>query len=152
MDVNHRQKVTMAQKIKAYFGDDLSGKKLALWGLSFKPDTDDIREAPALYIIDELVAAGAEITAYDPAAIANVKSEIGGKINYTESQYKVLENADALLIATEWSAFRSPDFDKVSSLLKEKVIFDGRNLYDLESMRNLNYHYESMGRKTIKSV
>jgi len=152
MDVNHRQKVTMAQKIKAYFGDDLSGKKLALWGLSFKPDTDDIREAPALYIIDELVAAGAEITAYDPAAIANVKSEIGGKINYTESQYKVLENADALLIATEWSAFRSPDFDKVSSLLKEKVIFDGRNLYDLESMRNLNYHYESVGRKTVKSV
>ena len=98
------------------------------------------------------MAAGAEITAYDPAAIANVKSEIGGKINYTESQYKVLENADALLIATEWSAFRSPDFDKVSSLLKEKVIFDGRNLYDLESMRNLNYHYESVGRKTVKSV
>ena len=152
MDVNHRQKVTMAQKIKAYFGDDLSGKKLALWGLSFKPDTDDIREAPALYIIDELLAAGAEITAYDPAAMSNVKSEIGDKINYTENQYKVLENADALLIATEWSVFRSPDFDKVNRLLKEKVIFDGRNLYDLESMRNLNYHYESVGRKTVKSV
>jgi UDPglucose 6-dehydrogenase len=152
MDVNHRQKVTMAQKIKAYFGDDLSGKKLALWGLSFKPDTDDIREAPALYIIDELLAAGAEITAYDPAAMPNVKREIGGKINYAENQYKVLENADALLIATEWSVFRSPDFDKVNRLLKEKVIFDGRNLYDLESMRNLNYHYESVGRKTVKSV
>ena len=152
MDVNHRQKVTMVQKIKAYFGDDLSGKKLALWGLSFKPDTDDIREAPALYIIEELVAAGAEITAYDPAAMPNVKSEIGDKINYTENQYKVLENADALLIATEWAVFRSPDFDKVNSLLKEKVIFDGRNLYDLEFMRDLNYHYESVGRKTIKPV
>ena len=150
MDVNHRQKVTMVKKIKAYFGDDLSGKKLALWGLAFKPDTDDIREAPALYIIEELVAAGVEITAYDPEAMPNIKGVIGDKINYAENQYDALENADALLIATEWSVFRSPDFDKVSSLLKEKVIFDGRNLYDLESMRNLNYYYESVGRKTIK--
>ena len=152
MDVNHRQKVTMAQKIKTYFGDDLSGKKLALWGLAFKPDTDDIREAPALYIIEKLVAAGAEITAYDPEAMPNVKGVIGDKINYAENQYDALENADALLIATEWAVFRSPDFDKVGSLLKEKVIFDGRNLYDLESMRNLNYYYESVGRKTIKAV
>ena len=152
MDVNHRQKVIMAQKIKAYFGDDLTGKKLALWGLSFKPDTDDIREAPALYIIEELVSAGAEITAYDPEAMPNVKGIIGDKIKYSENQYDALREADALLIATEWSVFRSPDFDKVSSFLKEKVIFDGRNLYDLESMRNLNYHYESVGRKTIKPV
>jgi len=152
MDVNHRQKLTMAQKIKAYFGDDLTGKKLALWGLSFKPDTDDIREAPALYIIEELLSAGAEIRAYDPEAMPNVKGLIGDKIKYSENQYDALREADALLIATEWSVFRSPDFDKVSSLLKEKVIFDGRNLYDLESMRNLNYHYESMGRKTIKPV
>ena len=152
MDVNHRQKVTMVKKIKAYFGDDLSGKKLALWGLAFKPDTDDIREAPALYIIEELLAAGVEITAYDPEAMSNIKGVIGDKINYAENQYDALENADALLIATEWSVFRSPDFDKVSSLLKEKVIFDGRNLYDLESMRDLNYYYESVGRKTIKEV
>ncbi len=152
MGVNHRQKVTMAQKIKTYFGDDLSGKKLALWGLAFKPDTDDIREAPALYIIEELVEAGAEITAFDPEAMPNVKGVIGDKINYAENQYDALENADALLIATEWAVFRSPDFDKVNSLLKEKVIFDGRNLYDLESMRDLNYYYESVGRKTIKAV
>jgi len=152
MDVNHRQKVTMAQKIKTYFGDDLSGKKIALWGLAFKPDTDDIREAPALYIIEELLAAGAEIAAYDPEAIPNVKGEIRDRITYTENQYAALENADALLIATEWSVFRSPNFDKVSSLLKDKVIFDGRNLYDLESMRDLNYYYESVGRKIIKAV
>ena len=152
MDVNHRQKVTMAQKIKTYFGDDLSGKKLALWGLAFKPDTDDIREAPALYIIEELVAAGAEIAAFDPEAMPNVKGVIGDRITYAENQYDALENADALLIATEWAVFRSPDFDKVNSLLKEKVIFDGRNLYDLESMRDLNYYYESVGRKTIKAV
>ena len=152
MDVNHRQKVTMAQKIKTYFGGDLSGKKIALWGLAFKPDTDDIREAPALYIIEELVAAGVQITAFDPEAMPNVKGVIGDRITYADNQYDALENADALLIATEWAVFRSPDFDKVSSLLKEKVIFDGRNLYDLESMRDLNYYYESVGRKTIKLV
>ena len=152
MDVNHRQKVTMAQKIKAYFGGDLSGKKIALWGLAFKPDTDDIREAPALYIIEELVAAGVQIAAYDPEAMPNVKGVLGDRITYTENQYAALKNADALLIATEWSVFRSPDFDKVTSLLKDKVIFDGRNLYDLESMRDLNYYYESVGRKTIKAV
>jgi len=152
MDVNHRQKVTMAQKIKTYFGGDLSGKKIALWGLAFKPDTDDIREAPALYIIEELVAAGVQITAFDPEAMPNVKGVIGDRITYADNQYDALENADALLIATEWAVFRSPDFDKVSSLLKEKVIFDGRNLYDLESMRDLNYYYESVGRKTIKAV
>ena len=152
MDVNHRQKVTMAQKIKTYFGGDLSGKKIALWGLAFKPDTDDIREAPALYIIEELVAAGVQITAYDPEAMPNVKGVLGDKITYAENQYDALKNADALLIATEWSVFRSPDFDKVTSLLKDKVIFDGRNLYDLESMRDLNYYYESVGRKTIKEV
>lgn len=152
MDVNHRQKVTMAQKVKSYFGNDLSGKKLALWGLAFKPDTDDIREAPALYIIEELVAAGAEICAYDPEAMKNVEGVIGDKITYADNQYDALKGADALLIATEWAVFRSPDFEKVNDALKDKVIFDGRNLYDLESMRKLNYYYESVGRKTIKPV
>ena len=152
MDVNHRQKVTMVEKIKAYFGDDLSGKKLALWGLAFKPDTDDIREAPALYIVEDLLAAGAEITAYDPEAMTNVKAAIGEKISFAQHQYAALENADALLIATEWAVFRSPDFNKINGLLNEKVIFDGRNLYDLDSMRNLNYYYQSVGRKTVKPV
>ena len=152
MEVNHKQKVTMAHKVKSYFGDDLTGRKFALWGLAFKPDTDDIREAPALYVIDELVAAGAEITAFDPEAMENVRGVIGDKIKYVENQYEALNDADALLIATEWAVFRSPDFEKVEKHLKDKVIFDGRNLYELESMRKLNYYYESVGRKVVKPV
>lgn len=135
MDVNHRQKLTLAEKVKKYFGADLKGKKIALWGLAFKPDTDDIREAPALYIIDELIDAGAEICAFDPEAMDNVKALIGDKISYAENQYDALKKADALLIATEWAVFRTPDFEKVSNGLKNKVIFDGRNLYELEDMK-----------------
>ncbi len=150
MEVNHKQKFTLAKKIKEYFGEDLSGKKLALWGLAFKPDTDDIREAPALYLIDELTAAGAEITAFDPEAMPNVKAIIGDKIKYASNQYEATEGADALLIATEWQVFRTPNFEKLETGLKEKTIFDGRNLYDLADMRRKGYFYQSIGRLTVK--
>ncbi len=149
MRVNEEQKTIIVPKIKDFFGGDVKGKHFALWGLAFKPDTDDIREAPALYVINKLVEAGATITAYDPEAMDNVKDLIGDKISYADDQYAALENADALIIATEWSVFRSPDFSKVSAGLKEKVIFDGRNLYDLNQMKELGYYYNSIGRKTV---
>ncbi len=150
MEVNHRQKFTLVQKIKNYFGDDLTGRTFALWGLAFKPDTDDIREAPALYMIDALTEAGAKIRAFDPEAMENVKSAVGDKIEYGSNGYEILDGADALLIATEWQVFRTPDFDKIKGLLKDNVIFDGRNLYDLTNMRDLGFYYESIGRQTIK--
>ena len=121
-----------------------------MWGLAFKPETDDIREAPSLYIIDDLVAAGAEITAFDPEAMKNVQQLIGDKIKYAADPYEALDRADALLIVTEWSLFRTPDFDQVTSLLKSKVIFDGRNLYDLEKMIDCGFYYNSIGRKEVK--
>ena len=128
----------------------MKGKKIAIWGLAFKPDTDDIREAPALYIIDELVKEGVIISAYDPEAINNVRKLLGDKINYANDEYEALKDADALLIATEWSLFRTPDFDKVSSLLKNKTIFDGRNLYSNQQMKELGYYYCSIGREIVK--
>lgn len=149
MSVNEKQKTIIVPKIKAHFNNDLSGVKIALWGLAFKPDTDDIREAPALYIINELTAAGASIKAFDPEAIENVQGLIGDKISYAKDQYDAIEEADALVIATEWAVFRNPDFDKVKSLLKSKVIFDGRNLYDLDEMKDLGFYYSSIGRDTI---
>lgn len=149
MRVNEQQKTIIIPKIKDFFGGDLKGKHFAVWGLAFKPDTDDIREAPALYVIDKLLEAGATVTAYDPEAMKNVKERLGNSISFAEDQYAALENADALIIATEWSVFRSPDFDVVADKLKEKVIFDGRNLYDLEQMRELGFYYNSIGRKTI---
>lgn len=148
-EVNATQKTIIVPKIKNYFAGDLKGKKIALWGLAFKPDTDDIREAPARYIIEQLTEAGAEIAAFDPEAMENIKAIYGDKISYGANAYEVLEGADALLIATEWGVFRNPDFDKVSSLLKEKVIFDGRNLYDLDKMTDLGYRYFSIGRKIV---
>lgn len=150
MDINEKQKTIIVPKIKAYFNNDLKGKKIALWGLAFKPDTDDIREAPALYIIDELTKAGATVAAYDPEAMNNVRNLIGDKITYAMDEYDALRDADALLIATEWSLFRTPDFGKVTSLLKNKVIFDGRNLYGIQQMRELGYFYSSIGRETVK--
>jgi UDPglucose 6-dehydrogenase len=150
MDVNEKQKTIIVPKIKEYFKGNLKGKKIALWGLAFKPDTDDIREAPALYIIDELTKEGAVITAYDPEAINNVRNLIGDKIKYANDEYDALKDADALVIATEWSLFRTPDFDNMSSILKNKVIFDGRNLYSLSQMKELGYFYSSIGRETVK--
>jgi UDPglucose 6-dehydrogenase len=149
MEVNEKQKTVLVDKLLKYYKGDLKGKHFALWGLAFKPETDDIREAPALYIIDELVKHGATVTAFDPEAMANVKRLLGDKINYVEDQYEALQHADALLIATEWSVFRNPDFEKMEEVLSNKVIFDGRNLYDLEKMIDLGYYYNSVGRKLI---
>jgi UDPglucose 6-dehydrogenase len=149
MQVNEEQKLHLVPKIKAYFNNNLVGKHFALWGLAFKPNTDDIREAPALYIIKALLGEGATITAFDPEAMENVKRTIDGVINYAESQYECLEGADALIIATEWNEFRTPDFEKISTKLKNKVIFDGRNLFDVNDIEQLGFHYESIGRKSV---
>jgi UDPglucose 6-dehydrogenase len=148
-EVNANQKTIIVPKIKNYFGN-LKGKKIAIWGLAFKADTDDIREAPAMYIIDELKSLGAEIIAFDPEAMDNIKKIYGASIQFGKNAYEVLEGADALLIATEWGVFRNPDFDKIGELLNEKVIFDGRNLYDLEKMTDLGFRYYSIGRQEVK--
>ena len=149
MTVNEKQKTIIIPKVKRYLGNDLTGKKVALWGLAFKPDTDDIREAPALYLIDELLAAGATVVAHDPEGMENVERLLGNKIGYTKDMYEALTDADCLIIATEWSVFRTPDFDKVAAKMKNKAIFDGRNLYSLDQMKELGYHYESIGRESI---
>lgn len=146
MDVNERQKTKLIPKVKAYFNNDLKGKTIALWGLAFKPSTDDIREAPALYNIEELLKAGAKIKAYDPEAMENVRKQMGDRISFCENQYDALEGADALLIATEWAVFRTPDFEKMTSLLNNKVIFDGRNLYTPAEMEEAGFEYYSIGR------
>lgn len=146
MDVNEKQKLHLLPKIKKYFGGNLQGKHFALWGLAFKPNTDDIREAPALYIIDALTKEGATVNAFDPEAMNNVKQLLGDKINYSENQYDALNNADALIIATEWNEFRTPNFLKIVTTLKNKVIFDGRNLFDINAIRELGFYYESIGR------
>jgi UDPglucose 6-dehydrogenase len=150
MKVNEEQKLFLMPKIKAYFKNDLKGKRFALWGLAFKPNTDDIREAPALYMIDALTEAGATVCAFDPEAMPNVKQVMADKIDFATNQYDALENADALIIATEWSEFRTPEFEKMTTLLKNKVIFDGRNVYDREQMKDLGFFYESVGRETVK--
>ena len=149
MDVNERQKLHLIPKIKTFFGGDIRGKHFAMWGLAFKPNTDDIREAPALYVIDALLQAGATVSAFDPEAMKNVKDLLGNGIAYAENQYEALENADTLFISTVWNEFRTPDFDKISARLKNKVIFDGRNLFDLEQVKSLGFHYESVGRKVV---
>jgi UDPglucose 6-dehydrogenase len=149
MDVNEKQKKHLIPKIKTYFNNNLKGKHFALWGLAFKPNTDDIREAPALYIIEDLLAAGATVTAFDPEAMNNVKGVVGDKINYAPSQYEALDGADALIIATEWNEFRTPDFIKIVQSLKNQAIFDGRNLFDVAAVKALGFHYESIGRPNL---
>lgn len=150
MRINEMQKTVIVPKMKEFFNNDLKGKKIALWGLAFKPDTDDIREAPSLYIIDKLLKEGASITAYDPEAMENVKKLLGDKIEFVSDHYDALNDADALVIATEWSVFRTPDFEKVIQKMKAKVIFDGRNLYDLKQMEKLGFYYSSIGRRLVK--
>lgn len=149
MDVNEKQKLHLMPFIKSYFNNDLTDKKIAIWGLAFKPNTDDIREAPALYMIEELLAAGATVATFDPEAMKNVKQLLGDTVTFAESQYDTLTDADALVIATEWSEFRTPDFNRISSMLKNKAIFDGRNLFDLVQLENLGYHYVSIGRRVV---
>jgi UDPglucose 6-dehydrogenase len=150
MEVNERQKTILVDKLLKYYKNDIKGKHFALWGLAFKPETDDIREAPALYIIEDLLKNGATVTVFDPEAMENVRNLIGDKVNYAKNPYEALENAEALLIATEWSVFRNPDFEKIENSLKNKVVFDGRNLYDLQKMIDLGYYYNSIGRKLIR--
>jgi len=148
-EVNERQKIHLVSKIRRYFNNDLAGKKFAVWGLAFKPNTDDIREAPALEIISALLESGASVCAFDPEAVNNVKQIFGDRINFAETQYDCIENADALIIATEWNEFRTPDFDKILSLLKDPVIFDGRNVFDVQVMEKKGFHYESIGRSSV---
>ncbi|MEO0332375.1 MAG: UDP-glucose/GDP-mannose dehydrogenase family protein, partial [Bacteroidota bacterium] len=149
MDINKGQKTRLIDKAKQHYGGDLSGKTFAVWGLAFKPYTDDIREAPALYNIKELVAAGAKVKAYDPEAMKNVREIVGDDIEYCVDEYHAAEEADAIFIMTEWPIFRTPDFEKLSSILKGKIIFDGRNLYEPEGMKELGFVYYSIGRKDI---
>ena len=149
MEVNEDQKTILFPRIKNYFRGDLLRKKIAVWGLAFKPDTDDIREAPALYMIRALLEAGAEVTAYDPEAMENVKSVFGTQISYAKDEYDALLQADALLICTEWSTFRNPNFRAMKDLMADNVIFDGRNLFDLDDLTEKGFYYSSIGRKTI---
>ncbi|MFN7115673.1 MAG: UDP-glucose dehydrogenase family protein [Saprospiraceae bacterium] len=150
MDVNTKQRHVLAKKIKAFFNGDVSGKTIAIWGLAFKPNTDDIREAPALYTIDELLEAGAKIKAFDPEAMSNVRTIYGDRVQLVEEQYEALIEADALAIVTEWSVFRTPSFKVMKQLLKNPVVFDGRNLYDLERMQEDGFYYESIGREPVQ--
>ncbi|HRX94384.1 MAG TPA: UDP binding domain-containing protein, partial [Chitinophagaceae bacterium] len=148
---NDDQKMHLYPAIKSFFKDDIKGKHFALWGLAFKPNTDDIREAPALFMIDALLADGATVCAFDPEAMNNVKGVVGDKIAYSESRYEALEGADALIIATEWNEFRTPDLSRIANTLKNKAIFDGRNLFELPTMQKLGFHYISVGREPITS-
>ncbi len=149
IEVNDRQKTVLIPKMKAYLGD-LKGKKIAIWGLSFKPETDDIREAPALYMIDELLKEGAELTVFDPEAMDNVRQKYGKRLNYATGLYEALNEANALIISTEWNVFRTPDFEEMKKRLNRPVIFDGRNLYKPERMQDLGFDYISIGRKPVK--
>lgn len=149
IQVNEKQKNILVEKVQRHFDGNLAGRRFAVWGLAFKPDTDDIREAPALHIIKQLLESGAMVSAFDPEAMENVKRVMGDRIEYANDPYKALQDADALLIATEWSLFRTPDFDRMRNLMKSKTIFDGRNLYDLQRMAELGYYYNSIGREVV---
>ena len=149
VDVNEKQKTILYPDISSFFDDDLKGKTIAIWGLAFKPETDDIREAPALYMIDKLLKAGAKVKAFDPEAMENVKQKYGDKIGFGKDMYEVTEGADALLICTEWSIFRTPDYKRLKSNLKQPVIFDGRNLYPTVELAKEGIHYISIGRQHV---
>lgn len=151
LQVNEQQKHFLIPKLLNHFKGTLQHKKIAIWGLAFKPNTDDIRDAPALTIIQALLAKGAHINAYDPEAIPNTQKLLGNAIQYGKDQYEILDGADALIICTEWAAFRTPDFEKISILLKQKSIFDGRNVFDVEKMKELGFYYESVGRANTTS-
>ncbi|MBK7098429.1 MAG: UDP-glucose/GDP-mannose dehydrogenase family protein [Sphingobacteriales bacterium] len=152
LEVNEKQKLSLLPKIKSYFNKNLKGKTIAVWGLAFKPDTDDIREAPSLTIIDTLLSEGAAVKVFDPEAMENIVKKYDARLLYGQDQYECLENADALIIVTEWDEFRFPDFEKMSKLLKDKVIFDGRNLYEIKEMKKFGFHYESVGRQVVKRI
>ena len=148
--VNQKQKTIQVPQILEHFGHDLEGKKIAIWGLAFKPETDDIREAPAIDVINALLEQGAKIEAFDPEAMPNIKRKFGDSISFGDHMYAPLQDADALVICTEWSIFRSPNFEKVKSLLKQPIIFDGRNLYNTQDMEREGFAYTSIGRNKVK--
>ncbi len=149
LKVNDKQKKSLVPKVLRYFDQNISGKKIAVWGLAFKPNTDDVREAPAIHVMNELLLKDAKVSAYDPEAMSNIKKLYGDKIAYGKNAYEILQDVDCLLICTEWSEFTSPNFDKMKSLMKNPVIFDGRNIFDLEVMENSGFHYESVGRTIV---
>jgi UDPglucose 6-dehydrogenase len=149
MHINEVQKTVLFDPLLDFFKGNLEGVKIALWGLAFKPETDDIREAPALYMIEKLTDAGATVVAYDPEAMDNVRGRIGDRIQYADRAMDALDGADALLIATEWQVFRNPDFAEMKDRLNNPVIFDGRNLYDMSRMEELGFYYKSIGRRTV---
>ncbi len=152
MDVNEAQKTVLFPAMLDYFKQNLDGVKVALWGLAFKPETDDIREAPALYMIEKLLEAGATVVAFDPEAMNNVRGRLGDRIAYADSHMEALDGADALLICTEWQVFRNPDFKDMAARMNNSVIFDGRNIYDLEAMQEGGWYYKSIGRTTIEGA
>ncbi len=147
IEVNDVQKTVLLPKIKAHFDNNLSGKNIAVWGLAFKPETDDIREAPSIYMMEGLLESGANLTVFDPEAMPPIKRRFGDRLNYAGSMYEALEKADALLICTEWSIFRTPDYPKLKQLLAQPVVFDGRNLYNVQDMEAEGFTYYSIGRK-----
>jgi UDPglucose 6-dehydrogenase len=149
IDVNQKQRQIFFERMHDKM--ELQGKKIAIWGLAFKPNTDDIREAPALYLIDELLKKEAQIHVYDPEAMENVARKYSQKIHFGENMYEILENADALVIVTEWNAFRTPDFKKMKEIMKSPCIFDGRNLFELNDIEEEGFEYYSIGRKDIKN-
>tara|TARA_B110000444_G_C18845498_1_gene601645 strand:- start:1130 stop:2446 length:1317 start_codon:yes stop_codon:yes gene_type:complete len=149
MDVNARQKLLMLPIMREHFQGSLTGKKIAVWGLSFKPETDDIRQAPSLDILAELIKENADITVYDPEAMNNIRLVLGDSVKYAKRSMEALEGCDALLICTEWAAFRNPNFDKMKTIMSSPTIFDGRNLYDLDKMKTHGFTYHSVGRRTI---
>ena len=152
MEVNDSQKTILLPRILNYFRGNLRGKRIAVWGLAFKPDTDDIREAPALALIDALLKEGATVCAFDPEAMPNVKKQLGDKISYAADEYNALLKADALIICTEWSIFRNPNFVAMKDLMDDTVIFDGRNLYDAQQITQHGFYYSSIGRNTIERI
>lgn len=151
VEINKNQIIRFFHKIENHYNKKLAGKTFAVWGLSFKPNTDDVREAPAIRLIESLLESKAKIKAYDPAAMDSSRRILKDKIEYCKNPYEALENSDALVIVTEWNEFRTPDYQKIKKMLKKPVIFDGRNLYDLTKMEELGFTYYSIGRKTIIS-
>jgi len=151
IEVNSKQKTILIPKIEAHFNGDLSGKTIAIWGLAFKPETDDIREAPAIDVMNELLDRGAKLQVFDPEAMPNIEKKFGDRLVYAKSMYEALENVDALVICTEWSIFRTPNYGKLKQLLNQPVIFDGRNLYNVSDMEAEGFSYFSIGRKEAKA-
>ena len=146
---NQMQRTNMVARIEQRFENQLAGRKFAVWGLAFKPQTDDIREAPAITVVEALLSAGAQVAAYDPEAIESTRKLLGDRISYVDEPYAVLPDADALIIATEWMEFRSPDFERIRDALKQPLIFDGRNLYEPATMRRYGFEYYAIGRPAV---